>query len=144
MDVKYTKIRTHIYDFEKLMNYLSEISDHEIVDGYIFSRVFKNYENYVDFVGKLDVDEEVKKDFVEMYDEKYFVDKSLLVMFSDERSGGNRLELVSENIKDGLLSIVIERERGFTMDMAYLFMFYEIQKDVERSQVLVRDKQILL
>ena len=136
MNTKLIIKRAHLSFDDAIYEFLNNLSDHPIIDGYIFSRIFNDKEELCLFFNHLE-----QSELIEEYDEDYFKDHKLLVMFSDERSGSNKLEINDVEIKDNTISIVIDRERGLTMDMSYLFMFYEIDdKNVNNSKVLIQNK----
>ena len=128
--------RAHISFDDTTYDFLNNLSDYPMIDGYIFSKIFDKKEELCLFFNHLE-----QSELIEEYDEDYFKDHKLLVMFSDERSGSNKLEINDIEIKDNAISIIIDRERGLTMDMSYLFMFYEIDdKNVNNSKVLIQNK----
>ena len=85
------------------------------------------------------MEEEFKEDVFNTYNEEFFKDNNLIMMFSDERSGSNSLTLEDINIENNLINISITRKRGLTMDMAYLFMFIDTDKSIERSKVIINE-----
>jgi hypothetical protein len=139
--------RTNISFGNEEYEYLNSVSDHPLCDGFIFSKLFQSAESFAAFINelKLNVSDEFRKELCETYDQEYFRSHSLVLMFSDERSGSNRLSLMKAEISDECLRLEIERERGMTMDMAYLFLLYETEKrQATRSAVHVQDKEFVL
>ncbi len=66
---------------------------------------------------------------IKRYDDTYFNNKALIILFSDERSGSNKLKLENMYTHDDCIQIEFKRKRGLTMDMAYLLIFLEV--DIE-------------
>ena len=64
-----------------------------------------------------------------MYDKNYFETCALIVIFTDERSGANKLELTDCSVTDDVLNINLKRRRGLTMDMSLRMLFVEAKKE---------------
>ncbi|MBR2577358.1 MAG: hypothetical protein IKE38_00345 [Erysipelotrichaceae bacterium] len=127
--------RIHLSYGNEEYDYLNSLCDYDISLEMPFAKVFNGYEEFAEFLTEelcpgLRLPEEYVDDLLVRYSSRFFLDRSLVMMFSDERSGANRLSLESVEVnedRDVFISIV--RERGLSMDMAYLFMFIELDKD---------------
>lgn len=136
--------RIHLSFGNEEYDWLNSKSDHPMEEGYIFSRVFTAADAFTSFLRELQSALSASEEFISecevRYDAAYFSEKSLVLMFSDERSGSNRLTLDSAEAAEGLMSVTILRQRGLTMDMAYLFLFLETdEKNISRSEVLIKN-----
>lgn len=139
--------RTQIRFDEETYRYLDAISDHPLGDAYIFSKVFVSFGNFDAFLkeGMIGLSEEFILKTEEFYDEAFFEEHNLVAMFSDERSGSNRLSLKEVETEGDVIKLQIGRERGLTMDMAYLFLFYVVEgKDILTSEASIEDQPVEL
>lgn len=64
-----------------------------------------------------------------MYGADYFETCALIVIYTDERSGSNKLELTGSSVTDNVLNINLKRKRGLTMDMSLRMLFVEAKKE---------------
>ncbi|MBR5754567.1 MAG: hypothetical protein IKX97_01920 [Erysipelotrichaceae bacterium] len=136
--------RTHVSYDQQQIDYLDSISDHEISEGYIFSKLVRDLDELKELLAgleeNLDVSSDLSKEIIDNYRE-ILENDSLAVMFSDERSGSNVLTLKDAKIEGDAVSIEIERERGLTMDMAYTFLFLPVEgKDISSSAARIENK----
>lgn len=136
--------RCHVdYDIETIET-LSKISDypliHELLEDQIFSKLVSSKEEYNNLINEL---KEILcfEDVFEDLDDNYFDDKNLIIMFSDERSGSNKLELKDISLVDDTINVLIERTRGLTMDMAYLFILLETDIKADKVKTKIITKQ---
>ena len=141
-------IRTHVSFGETQYAFLNACSDHPIQDGFIFSKVFTSDSSLTAFLQTMKNTLSLSETFVEEVTRKYssdfFAQQSLVLLFSDERSGSNRLTLRKVDVTDGRIHLEIERERGLTMDMAYLFLFYPLNSHaIHSSSAHIANKQTL-
>lgn len=131
------------YDIETIET-LSKISDypliHELLEDQIFSKLVSSKEEYNNLINEL---KEILcfEDVFEDLDDNYFDDKNLIIMFSDERSGSNKLELKDISLVDDTINVLIERTRGLTMDMAYLFILLETDIKADKVKTKIITKQ---
>ena len=131
------------YDIETIET-LSKISDypliHELLEDQIFSKLVSSKEEYNNLINEL---KEILcfEDVFEDLDDNYFDDKNLIIMFSDERSGSNKLELKDISLVDDTINVLIERTRGLTMDMAYLFILLETDIKADKVKTRIITKQ---
>lgn len=127
--------RIHVSYGEEEYNFLNSLCDYEVSLTNPFGKVFNNYEDFAPFVieklyMKLHISNDFVNELIGKYTNEFFLEHSLVMMFSDERSGANRLSLTNLKVnEDKDIIIDITRDRGISMDMAYLFMFIEIKKD---------------
>lgn len=71
------------------------------------------------------------------YHNTFFRDYSLVMILLTEGSGGNRHEVVSVDVKNNELDILIERDpRGATDDMAYWHILIPIRKDCFNGNIV--------
>lgn len=86
---------------------------------------------------KIELEEYVNNDLNvlnEKYNEDYFKDKSIVIIYIVESSGSNSLKLKSFNINNGILDVVVKRftpgpnEVG-TCDIKYHHIVVEISKE---------------
>ena len=134
--------RTHLSFDEEQFQFLNERSDHPIEDGYIFSRLIKDHSELASFLAELQkglgISERLAQAILSEWPEERFTRHRLVLMFSDERSGSNTLTLEKAETVDGLIRLSINRQRGLTMDLAYLFLFYETEDcSVVKSEVKI-------
>ena len=141
MDKQLVIKRTHISYSNDEFEYLNNHSDHPIENHYIFSKVFNNYEDFYNFIINLpfNLEDEFKEEIFTSYNIDFFEFNNLVMMFSDERSGSNKLSIEDIALEDELINISILRKRGLTMDMAYLFMFMDVDKTINKADVLIKD-----
>ena len=140
-------LRTSFRFEEETYRYLDALSDHPIGDSYIFSKVFVSFEDFDRFLKdeQIGLAETFLQRTEALYDEAFFQEHSLVVMFSDERSGSNQLTLESVQTEGDTILLEIARERGLTMDMAYLFLFYELEgKEIRTSAARITNKPVEL
>ena len=148
MENKLRIIRTHVSFGEEQFTFLNSCSDHPIEDGYIFSKVFTAESELEDFLLLLQKHLSVSDAFLEETRQicsDFFSDQhSLVLLFSDERSGSNRLALTQAMVSGDRIHLELERERGLTMDMAYLFLFYPLNSgSVHTSSAHITNKPSL-
>lgn len=133
--------RVHVSYGEEEYNFLNSLCDYEVSLTNPFAKVFNNYEDFAPFVieklyMKLHVSNDFVNELIGKYTNEFFLEHSLVMMFSDERSGSNRLSLTNLKVnEDKDIIIDINRDRGISMDMAYLFMFIEMEKDEYRKVI---------
>ncbi len=140
--------RTHLSFDEEQFQFLNERSDHPIGDGFVFSRLIKDPSELSSFLAELQKGLGISDSFADEirseWPEERFQQHRLVLMFSDERSGSNVLTLENAETDGDLIRLSISRQRGLTMDMAYLFLFYETEDcTASRSEVMVRNLQSL-
>lgn len=126
--------------------WLNAHSDHPMTEGYIFSRVFQNHDSLAAFLSELSAVfptvAQPSARWLTRYDETWFADQSLLVMFSEERSGSSRLQLHQACVEGTRADLIISRTRGLTMDMAYLFLFHALRgHEVCSSSVRIEENR---
>ena len=136
--------RTHVSFGEEQFQFLSAHSDHPLADGFIFSRVFCDADSFQSFLALLKEQLALTEEFCSFAEQtfpaEFFRDQSLVLMFSDERSGANRLTLHACQCEADTVHLTIDRERGLTMDMAYLFLFLPLDRhDIRHSAVQIQD-----
>ncbi|MBR0461609.1 MAG: hypothetical protein IJJ00_02695 [Erysipelotrichaceae bacterium] len=127
--------RIHLSYGNEEYDYLDSLCDYEISLERPFAKLFNEHGDFTKFLVEelcpnLHLPEEYVNELLARYDSGFFLEYSLVMMFSDERSGANRLTLESVEVsedKDVFISII--RDRGLSMDMAYLFMFIDLDKD---------------
>ena len=131
--------RTHLSYGNEEYDYLNSLCDYQITRENPFAKVFNDYESFEVFLKEclcehLGVSKESAAKWLGSYCEEFFAEHGLILLFSDERSGSNRLSLESvETDEDKNVRVKILRDRGLTMDMAYLFLFIEMEKDDYQS-----------
>ena len=138
--------RTQLSFDEEQFQFLNERSDHPIEDGYIFSRLIKDHSELASLLAELQkglgISDQFSQDVLSEWPEDRFAQHRLVLMFSDERSGSNTLTLEKAETVDDRICLSISRQRGLTMDMAYLFLFYETEDcSAERSEVQITNLQ---
>ena len=137
--------RSHISFDENHLNYLNEHSNfplsHDYLKDEIFAKICHNIEDYNSLTNELKEVLGVDDDVFEILDEEYFNEDNLIIMFSDERSGSNKLELKDISLDKDIINISIEREKGLTMDMAYLFMFIKTKLDGSSVKATIETKE---
>ena len=134
--------RTHLSFDEEQFQFLNERSDHPITDGFIFSRLIKDHSELASFLAELQkglgISDRLSQEVLSEWPEKRFAQHRLVLMFSDERSGSNILTLEKAETVGDLIRLSINRQRGLTMDLAYLFLFYETEDcSATRSEVQI-------
>ena len=132
---------------EDTCRYLDALSDHPLGESYIFSKVFVSFDDFDAFLKDetIDLTEEFIAKTEELYDKAFFEEHNLVAMFSDERSGSNRLTLKEIETEGDVIKLQIGRERGLTMDMAYLFLFYATDgKEILTSEARIEDLPVEL
>ena len=141
MDKQLIIKRTHISYSNDEFEYLNNHSDYPIEDNQIFSKVFNDYEDFYNFIINLPftLKDEFKNELFSSYNSDYFINNNLVMMFSDERSGSNKLTIEDVTTEDKQINISLLRKRGLTMDMAYLFMFIDVDKTIEKSKVIINE-----
>lgn len=133
--------RTHVSYGNEEYDFLNSLCDYEVSLTNPFSKVFNNYEDFAPFVieklyMKLHVSNDFVNELIGKYTNEFFLEHSLVMIFSDERSGANKLSLTSLKVnEDKDIIIDITRDRGLSMDMAYLFMFVEMEKGEYRKVI---------
>ena len=131
--------RIHLSYGNEEYDLLDSLCDYEISLERPFAKMLNDHEDFTDLLINrlypgLHLPHEYVNSLIARYDKEFFLDHGLVVMFSDERSGANRLSLESVEVsedKDIFISIV--RDRGLSMDMAYLFLYIEMDKDDYRK-----------
>ena len=64
------------------------------------------------------------------YDEKYFLNNSIILFYDVESSGGNKTKITSYQISNNIITINVETyEYGLTCDMAYYLFVLELDKE---------------
>ena len=139
-------VRTHLSYGNEEFEFLSKHSDHPIEDGYIFSRLIKDHSELASLLAELQkglgISDQFTQDVLSEWPQVRFAQHRLVLMFSDERSGSNTLTLEKAETMDDRICLSISRQRGLTMDMAYLFLFYETEDcSAERSEVQITNQQ---
>ena len=138
-------IRTHISYSNEEFELLNSLSAYPLDSKHIFAKAFSDYDTFKEFVeivltDKLHVDKELIETLLDTYDEDYYSAKSLIFMFSDERSGANKLSLKDVKYNNACLDICLNRTRGLTMDMAYLFILMETDiKDINTVKASIEN-----
>lgn len=136
--------RSHISFDENHLNYLNEHSDfplsHDYLKDEIFAKICDSLEEYNSLTNELKEVLGVDDDVFEILDEEYFNEDNLIIMFSDERSGSNKLELKDIYIENNIINVLIERERGLTMDMSYLFLFIKTSLCANKAKAIIETK----
>ncbi len=105
---------------EAMCEKLMAVSD----DGDIYSRLAKNAEDYKALHDEL-------QDIFGIgfaMPEIDFGTNDAIVMFSDERSGSNTLDLMEVMQTNETIQASIKRTRGLTMDMAYTLIVIPVDK----------------
>ena len=72
------------------------------------------------------------------YDEEYFLENDLIILFNDERSGSNVLDLKGIEEREDEVILTISRKRGLTMDMAYILLLAQIGKGLLPEDLPIR------
>ncbi len=80
---------------------------------------------------------------IEKYDKRFFETNALVAIFSDERSGANKLKITQAAVNGDVLEIHMLRERGLTMDMSYRLMLLSVQRselgDTKKALTYIAD-----
>ena len=144
MDQLLYPVRVFISPDEAFFASFEKISDTPLVNtrgtGSMFSTVCPDGEAFGKLTGLLGIDSETSKVLRERYDETKQADCPVAVLFSDERSGSNRIELKSAQASGESVEIEMSRHRGLTMDMAYTFFVLAVPQTVSRvAKALVTD-----
>ena len=137
--------RVQISFDEKEADWLKRNSDQKGAEGTIFSVLTGSFEKLNALLNELQENLGIAESFAEAvraeYPEEFFRDHSLVVMFSDERSGSSTITLKESVLFSDTLCLTLERKRGLTMDMAYLFLFCPYEgKDAVRSRVRIEEE----
>ena len=106
--------RVHLDYGNEEYDFLNSLCDYEVSLTNPFSKVFNKYEDFAEFVIKdLYIKIHISNDFVNeligKYTNEFFLEHCLVMMFSDERSGANKLSLNSLSVnedKDIIIDII--------------------------------------
>lgn len=95
-----------------------------------------NYNCYYEITSKTELDvfsQDFYKNFeaIEKYNEEYFENNSLAIFLISESSGGNRHQINTLGMENGVLKLeVVLTEAGMTCDIGYWIVYYELEKEV--------------
>ena len=144
METKLIVHRTQLSYGEAEAAWLNSRSDTPVKDDVIFSVLISSPEAFSALLDELHAAVGTPDAFAEElrseFPDSFFTENDLCVMFSDERSGSNRLTIKEQMIFEDTFCLTLQRERGLTMDMAYLFLFCPVEgKTAVRSRVRIED-----
>ncbi len=136
--------RTQLSYGEAEAAWLSSRSDIPVKDDVIFSVLISSPEALSALLDELHAHIGTPDTFAgeirSEFPDSFFEQNNLSVMFSEERSGSNRLTIKEQVIFEDTFCLTLQRERGLTMDMAYLFLFCPVEgKTAVRSRVRIED-----
>ncbi|MBR2781232.1 MAG: hypothetical protein IKD81_07480 [Eubacteriaceae bacterium] len=148
MEHELIPVRAFISPNEAFFEEFAKLSDTPLINtrgtGSMFSLICPDRDAFDSLLGEIGMHEEDTPRLRETFDKLSLGGRPVAVFFSDERSGSNRIDLMSANEEGESLSVEMIRRRGLTMDMAYTFFFMTVGdgiRKVVRAEVTDSDEE---